>query len=299
MSSLKKWTLQEHGIYLYESKHQAGDVVTPHHHDIHQILYAIEGEGTIRIDGRSYEFQQDNAAYLVPYSVHSVVSDSELTLLVLAFDASRLGALLQGERMMQEYLKQSLLLKINPFNGSEMRLFLRKMLYEQYREGQLPLGGLAMQVTLLEILLMLSRSAEPFNAYNANSLRAERIKQYLDTSYYDKITLSDIASKIGVSARHVNNIFKEVYLDTPMQYLTGVRVGLAKKLLAETDKDIVTIGFEVGFDTLSTFYRTFKNSVRMSPKQYRDISRNPPNHRLDPEVSAPPTDHLSANIIDK
>lgn len=69
--------------------------------------------------------------------------------------------------------------------------------------------------------------------------------------------------------RYVNDIFKEQYHMTPMQYLTEVRIETAKKLLTESDKDIVTVCFEVGYENLSTFYRVFKNSVNMSPNQYR------------------------------
>jgi len=60
---------------------------------------------------------------------------------------------------------------------------------------------------------------------------------------------------------------------TPMHYLTEVRMELAQKLLVQTDKDIASICFEIGFETLSSFYRTFKKYTQASPNTYRKIHR--------------------------
>ncbi len=59
-----------------------------------------------------------------------------------------------------------------------------------------------------------------------------------------------------------------------MQYLTHIRIEHAKRLLLDSDKEIVTICFEVGYETLSTFYRSFKKEVEMTPNQYRQYYGN-------------------------
>jgi AraC-like DNA-binding protein len=98
-------------------------------------------------------------------------------------------------------------------------------------------------------------------------------------NYYEPLQAGDLGSKLGISARHVNQIFKDQYQLTPTQYLTEVRVQVAQKLLQESDKDIVSICFEVGYENLSTFYRTFKGVVNLSPnlyrKRYRDLDGEP------------------------
>ena len=80
---------------------------------------------------------------------------------------------------------------------------------------------------------------------------------------------------LGMSIRHINNIFKAQYDITPIQYLTEVRMELSKKMLLETDNDIVSICFEVGFESLSTFYRSFKNYTNTSPNQFRARYQEP------------------------
>lgn len=264
--SSRELDLSTAGIRLYESNHKEGDLVNDHYHEVHQILYALEGEGQIVLNGSSYSFQQDNVAVIVPLSEHSIVSDSKLTVLVLAFDKSCLEASVQ-EDLLTSFFSDTQFIELNPFDGSTIRQLLRTMLYEQSHGDSI--NYVAMKIFLSEMLLKLARAQQQPEAFDANVLRAERLRNYIDTHYYEIISSEDLSTKLGMSARHLNNIFKERYEVTPIQYLTEVRIGLAKKMLIETDNDIASICFEVGFESLSTFYRTFKNSANISPNKYR------------------------------
>lgn len=265
--------LPETGIHLYESKHRDGDVVDVHHHDVFQILYALDGDGRIALDGRTHEVSRDMVAFLTPGAEHSVVSDTRLTLLVLAFDAAPLRALTLLEPAVAPHLERSFVQKPGALQVGEWRSLFRKLLHEQDRSGHDPLGGAAVKLTLLHLLHLLARSVCARGAADANSLRAERIKKEIDDHYFQPFSLEALAARMGISSRYVNEIFKEQYGTTPVRYLTEVRINLAKKLLESTDKDIVSVCFEVGYDTLSTFYRTFKNVVGLSPNQYRHLAR--------------------------
>ncbi|NOU95552.1 helix-turn-helix domain-containing protein [Paenibacillus sp. LMG 31456] len=268
---LKRIELPLRGIHLYESKHLDGDVVDEHHHAIHQILYALEGEGTITLDDKQYEFKQDSVALIVPHSNHSVFSESKLTLLVLAFEETVLDSNARSG-LLYSCFKSSAFLQLNPFAAADLRQLLRKMLFEQTHQDDL--NQWALQIYILEILLVLARSSQTSLVTDSNSLRAERIRSYMDRHYFEPLTAGDIAARLGIGARHVNNIFKDHYRMTPIQYLTEIRISLAKKLLIETDKDIVSICFEVGYETLPTFYRAFKNIVKMSPNMFRQQNKS-------------------------
>ncbi|MDF2716176.1 MAG: transcriptional regulator, AraC family [Paenibacillus sp.] len=267
-----KWIdLSPNHIDIYEQKHMGGHRVSEHHHQTHQLLFVLEGEGTIRLDGETRELAVNDTALIVPFSVHSVMSDSRLTLLVLAFDEAALDPEM-AEQLLRTHFQTSDLMKPNLFTGSELRQLLRKMLFEQAKEPS-ALGRLSLKIQLSQLLLSLARSVQSAaGGTGSNRLRAEKIRTYIDSHYFEPLTAVDIASKLGISTRHVNNIFKERYDMTPMQYLTEVRIGLAQKLLAETGKDIISICFEVGYDSVSTFYRSFKAVAKISPKTYRELN---------------------------
>lgn len=269
--TLKNIQLPLYGAFLYESRHKEDDVIHIHHHSIHQILYAIEGVGKISIDGREYDISQDEVAFIAPHSQHSIYSHSSLTLLVLAFDIETLE-FFDGNELKNPFFQQSQFFQPDVIASSELRQHLRKMLYEQSSEN--PFSKWALKIHLLHVLLTMTRLAERTQVQDANSLRTEKIKNYIDTHYYEPLTSKDIAVKLGISSRYINTIFKDNYHKTPMQYLTEVRIEKAKKLLLDTDKEIITICFEVGYETISTFYRAFKNTLNMSPNQYRNMNNS-------------------------
>ncbi|GAE35229.1 helix-turn-helix domain-containing protein [Halalkalibacter akibai] len=269
---LRNIDLPKYGTYLFESKHKDKDVVHEHHHPIHQILYIIEGQGHIIIDGISHSVTQDNTMIIAPFSKHSIISNSSLTMLVLAFDKKSLDTTIQLD-LINAFFQISSSLKPNSIVSSELRQLLRKMLFEQSNNSIIKSS--ALKIYLLQLLLIIARSQEFTQYIDTNSIRAERIKQVIETQYYEPLTLSIISSRMGLSSRYLNAIFKEQYHLTPMQYLSDVRVQHAQKLLVESDKEIVTICFEVGYETLSTFYRVFKKSLNMSPNQYRQTHKYP------------------------
>jgi AraC-like DNA-binding protein len=259
-------------IHLRESKHREGETVQEHHHQTYQILYVLEDEGKITLDGKEYNFKQDNVAFITPYSDHSIIANSKLTILVLEFSIVNLDIGIQTE-IIYKCFDDSDLLVLNLFAAGEIRQLLRKMLYEQSVGGSI--NQLALKIYLSELLLILMKAQEEPKVMDANILRAERLRKYIDTHYYEMINASYISTMLGMSIRHINNIFKEHYDITPIQYLTEVRMELSKKLLLETDKDIVSICFEVGFESLSTFYRSFKKYTNTSPNQFRAQYQEP------------------------
>lgn len=259
-------------IHLRESKHREGETVQEHHHQTYQILYVLEDEGKLTLDGLEHHFNQDNVAFITPYSDHSIIANSKLTVLVLEFGITHLEKDIQTE-IIHKYFCESDLFALNLFEAGEIRQILRKMLYEQ-SIGK-PINRLALKIYLSELLLILMKAQEEPKMMDANILRAERLRKYIDTHYYEMINASYISTMLGMSIRHINNIFKEQYDITPIQYLTEVRMELSKKLLLETDKDIVSICFEVGFESLSTFYRSFKNYTNTSPNQFRAQYQEP------------------------
>src|SRR5690625_1357295 len=259
-------------IHLRESKHREGETVKEHHHQTYQILYVLEDGGKVTLDGTEYHFNQDNVAFITPYSDHSIIANSKLTVLVLEFGITHLDEDIQME-IIHKHFRESDLFALNLFEAGEIRQLLRKMLYEQ-SVGSL-INRLALKIYLSELLLILMKAQEEPKMMDANILRAERLRKYIDTHYYEMINASYISTMLGMSIRHINNIFKEQYDITPIQYLTEVRMELSKKLLLETDKDIVSICFEVGFESLSTFYRSFKNYTNTSPNQFRAQYQEP------------------------
>ncbi len=109
------------------------------------------------------------------------------------------------------------------------------------------------------------------NQDNRRSFRLV-IKQacdYAEKNYMQEISLSHIAEYVGLSVSHFSALFKQHTGDSFVNYLNGIRIDKAKKLLLEPDLKIYQVADMVGFSSLPYFNRVFKNIIGMSPNEYR------------------------------
>jgi transcriptional regulator GlxA family with amidase domain len=111
---------------------------------------------------------------------------------------------------------------------------------------------------------------------NRNLLRA---RDAIDRDFAKPLDVSTLAGIALVSKAHFIRVFKDTFGETPHRYLQRRRVERAMFLLRETDRSVTEICFDVGFNSLGTFSRTFTEIVGDPPTTYRcratDLSRVP------------------------
>lgn len=193
-----------------------------------------------------------------PLTSHSIEAKSRMTILVLEFEEKSLGEEVRTQ-LLKKAFASSEVRELDMFSSSELRQLLRKMLYEQAHGDDIK--EMVKKIHIAEMLCMLIRSSQQVEITNKNVLRAQWLKDYIDTRYFEIEGAEDLSNRINMSKRYIQSIFKESFDKTPMQYLTEVGLSVVKNLLVETEKDIVSICFEVGFESLSTFYRIFKKQI--------------------------------------
>ncbi len=98
---------------------------------------------------------------------------------------------------------------------------------------------------------------------------ADSLKQHLDAIAASEASWNKELHSIGISERRMVDIFKEVYGVSPKVYVDSLRLQEAQRLLLETDNRIIDIAYSVGFKSLATFNRFFKETIGLSPLQYR------------------------------
>ena len=85
----------------------------------------------------------------------------------------------------------------------------------------------------------------------------------------NRVTAGDLAELAGRSASHISRSFKAEFGLTPSQYINRLRVERAAKRLAASNETISQICFDVGFFSLSYFYRLFHAQKGMTPVEFR------------------------------
>ncbi|HLI98090.1 MAG TPA: helix-turn-helix domain-containing protein [Bradyrhizobium sp.] len=103
--------------------------------------------------------------------------------------------------------------------------------------------------------------------------RAVETAQWIEANSHRPIDLDDAANQAGLSPFHFLRLFSKVLGVTPHQYLVRSRLRQAARLLADDDIAITDIAYDVGFQDLSNFVRTFHRAAGASPTAFRDAAR--------------------------
>lgn len=95
------------------------------------------------------------------------------------------------------------------------------------------------------------------------------IKDYIDRNYKKDISAKDVAGILGYSDVYFSKVFKQLFDDNFINYLTKIRIDRAKVLLKDVSFNIKEIGKSVGYADSNYFTKVFKRSIGMSPSEYR------------------------------
>lgn len=88
----------------------------------------------------------------------------------------------------------------------------------------------------------------------------------------EELSVSDLADHVGYSPFHYSRLFTRAAGVAPGQYLTAARIDVAKRLLLDEDAAVVDVATAVGFDSLSSFSRRFRESVGAPPGGLRRLA---------------------------
>ena len=94
---------------------------------------------------------------------------------------------------------------------------------------------------------------------------------YIETHFDQNIKIEEIAELLHVSKYYFIKIFKNYTGITPYEYLINYRINTSKELLKSTDQSINEIAEKVGYPDASSFIRSFKSTVGLTPLKYRRL----------------------------
>lgn len=125
---------------------------------------------------------------------------------------------------------------------------------------------------ILKQLLLKAVETVDENALPARMLEA--LDKYIRDNAGDDISNTEIGAIFGYHPFYISKVLKDRKGTTLRQYIIAYRLKLAKKLLSESAKSVNEVAEECGFNDPSYFTKTFKNVVGMTPKDYRNLSKD-------------------------
>jgi AraC-like DNA-binding protein len=158
-------------------------------------------------------------------------------------------------------------------NDDEIRQILEEMSNcegLEYYIGLLKIFNFLIKVENRETL---SNPMNPTAVFAKNLEKVNKVYEYVFQNIQEGIKLEEASAVLNMAPSSFCRFFKKKTNVTFMEYVKSVRVGIAAKLLAETDKPITHICFESGYNNLANFNHYFKDSMQKTPSDYRKSFR--------------------------
>ena len=103
--------------------------------------------------------------------------------------------------------------------------------------------------------------------------RLHYARDYAAALFNTPITLAELAQIAALSPNHLLRTFKQLFGQTPHQFIVNQRLEEAQRLLRDSDYSITEICFAVGFESLGTFSALFSRRIGLSPSEFRQSKR--------------------------
>lgn len=130
---------------------------------------------------------------------------------------------------------------------------------------------LSIENQLADILVELLKTTSSKTSVNS---KLDYTIAYLNDSFLNPISISQLAETVGYSVEHFRKLFKEYTGTSPKRYIIDKKIEHAKLLLSNSTLPCSDISVLCGFSNYAQFSSFFKKEVNLSPKDYRETSKS-------------------------
>jgi AraC family transcriptional activator of pobA len=255
-----------------------------HVHDENELVCVLNGQMTFYINGKSYVVNKNQIIMLNSLTPHSTIDTGkqEVTkFCLLQFKPE----LIYNPTVVSEYKYLSPFVShtsnnfnIFDINRDEKTKELSNLLFDitkEFDEKDVAYE-ISIKSSIYKIITLLYRCKildykSTLKLYNDNEAleKLKSILNYVETNYYENITVEKACSLLNYSYHYFCKLFKKATGKSFIQYLNFVRINVVEKLLLTTDIPISEIISQTGFSSFSYFNRAFKKIKGCAPSVYR------------------------------
>ena len=254
-----------------------------HSHNFIEILYMCEGHTFHKIDGfTEVELKAGELLFLNQLSSHEIsegeAKDIGINFIILPQFFDQVLPLLPRNNELAEFVMQGLNKKgignnYLHYQVSEVlpvQNLVENMVWNLLHrpENHRRMNEMMMATLFMQLSLHTDKLAK-YDTDIYQDVFAPEILKYIEEEYKEA-TLEELAGEMNVALSTASKIVKKSTGMTFKELLQRKRLMQAANLLEHTKLPITEIIERVGYDNTSYFYRIFRETYQMSPKEYRD-----------------------------
>lgn len=254
-------------------------LVQLHWHKNVEIMQVFCGTAEITIGIESFVASAGDIFIINQEELHRIVS-SDPTLsygtFIFPLDTLSFAANDNAQEYLEPLLRNTMRFPVRITDQEQKKTlseFLEKILHtmEKKESG----FELTVKVYLLHLISELIRRRQLIAVQQSPSQKSERLKQileYIRTNYMAQLTITSMADAFHMSEKYFSRYFRGATGQNFTAYLNTIRIEQACILLRETERTVLEIAFECGYENVSYFNRVFRSQMGISPLKYRATS---------------------------
>ncbi|MEK0422458.1 MAG: hypothetical protein RLZ95_368 [Bacteroidota bacterium] len=246
-----------------------------HYHPEYELTLIQSGKGNRMIGDSLETFHNGDLVLMGPGLPHAWVSNHDLNGKCKAFVIQFSQAFINRFIGLDELSHfKSLLSKSNlgiAFNENNTELVNKLMIQLPLKKGMERITiflQLMDELSKMKTKLLASSFYQPLKGIE-NEKRINKVFQYIQKHATEPLTIQKAASVLHLTPSAFCKFFKRVTGKTFSDYVNDIRIANVCTHLIATDKQVSTIAFENGFETLTYFNRVFLRKKGMKPSEYR------------------------------
>ena len=254
----EKFRDEEEKLQYMNSEKKENTVFATHFHESTEIVYLEKGEIETTVNGIAFTARSGDAVFVNRFDLHSYKS----------YKGTVTHVFIMGKKISEPFFRGShicfpTLLKDKAANTEIFGTVLNLI---KYAGSETTDTGIA--CLLFGLLLKFYSPVKSDEKKETHIVR--QIVEYIDVHYSENITLNSLSSEFGYSANYFSKLFNQ-YLGMHLRdYLNTLRAYKVKSILENdaTHRITVTEAYtKCGFDSQSTFYRSYNKAYGKSPQR--------------------------------
>ncbi len=249
-----------------------------HAHKNFELNYIVSGSGRRIIGDNISSFERNDLVLLGPEVPHSwEILESQKsrppTCITTHFYENIIGSNffnIPELENVEKLLKQSN--RGISFKGCRIRGIkskLERLVNLEGLQGYIELLSIFNELLQVETVEYLTGEIDLPQKFTKDLDRINRVYEYVFLNIEEGIKLEDVAGLLHMAPGSFCRYFKKKTQRTFTQYVTGIRIGIAAKMLIETEKSITQICYDSGYNSLANFNHYFKKLMSKTPSDYR------------------------------
>jgi len=244
-------------IFFDKRRCRAGLSSTVNWHDHIELLYFMDGKGTVFLDDRQYPILPDTLIAVGPQTIHSITGETEMPYFIIFIH--------QSFFLQNDIDPNSLFLPERTVGDEKLRDIFNELYDASKRETftQVRINA----VTLRLILYLCDNYTAPKDESKKQSRtfgRAKDVITFLKKNFDRPLTLDEIAKEMNINKYQLSRDFKQCTNVSIFDFLNSHRCNEAKKLL-KSGYTVSEAASACGFESLSYFSRTYKKYIGVMP----------------------------------